>query len=300
MSKKIRVCCFADCCTSREFKHALKLTYDMYDDPHDYIEFVDEHEPYTHVFLMNHVMPNIPSNIPRENVIGMSYEPNALSHRLMHPRVLEFIKDRVSRYFIPQEHPQLTLPQFSVHHTFLATNCMYADNNMHTPKTKFMSFILSEKTWLSAHRYRHDLLDAIMKTNLPIDVYGAGGKRYQGDPRYKGPFAGDDNHTPFDSYKFHIAIENTREEYYISEKYTKPLLNGCIPVYLGCPKIEEIFGERCCIYLSGDLDRDMSMLHDIANNPSKYEIDTSHAFDQLWKGGKLYLPDFLQSLWVSV
>lgn len=298
----LRVCCFIDCFTSQKLKHVLKLTFDLYANPHEHIDFVDENEPYTHVVLFNDVMPNLPTTIPKENVIGISYEPNAyhtMMQRLTHPRFIDYVKRRVSMYFIPDRHPKLTHPQFRAHYTFLTTDCAFAENNMHTPKPNVMSFIVSHKTFLPGHKYRHALLDAIMKTNLPIDIWGQGSLRYAKDPRCKGPFLPEDNHTPYDSYKFHLAIENSREAFYVSEKYTRPLLNGCIPVYLGSPNIQNIFGESCCIQLSGSIEADIAMLTDIVNNPSKYELDTSYAFNQLWKKGKAYLPDFLQAIWLD-
>ena len=35
-------------------------------------------------------------------------------------------------------------------------------------------------------------------------------------------------------YEFSIAIENSKENYYISEKFTDCFINNCVPIYDGC------------------------------------------------------------------
>lgn len=42
-------------------------------------------------------------------------------------------------------------------------------------------------------------------------------------------------------YAFHVAIENTRQDYYFSEKLIDCFLTGAIPVYWGCPSISKFF-----------------------------------------------------------
>lgn len=44
--------------------------------------------------------------------------------------------------------------------------------------------------------------------------------------------------------QFTIAIENTKQENYFSEKLLGPFLALCVPIYIGCPNIKDYFDER--------------------------------------------------------
>ena len=47
-------------------------------------------------------------------------------------------------------------------------------------------------------------------------------------------------------------------------------MTGTIPIYMGCPNIENFFGKDCCIFLKGGLDADIALLEDICKSPEKY------------------------------
>ena len=94
------------------------------------------------------------------------------------------------------------------------------------------------------HKYRHILVQNILKSNLPIDIYGNGCKYYNNinDPRIKGEF---NDTTLFDNYKFHICIENFQTPHYFSEKIMDPLICNSIPIYLGCNNINPPGKDYC-------------------------------------------------------
>lgn len=71
--------------------------------------------------------------------------------------------------------------------------------------------------------------------------------------------------TGLDKYAFSIAMENTREDFYFSEKLIDCLLTETVPIYWGCPGITELFDERGMIIFQTlqDLDTilgDLSMV----------------------------------------
>jgi hypothetical protein len=108
-----------------------------------------------------------------------------------------------------------------------------------------------------------------LKTNLPIDIYGRGCQYYRktNDPRIKGEFT---NLEPYESYDFHICIENVETNHYFSEKIINALLCHTTPVYLGCRNIDQYFPDLF-VPLSSDLSTDMQLLHNIKENPEKYK-----------------------------
>lgn len=100
-------------------------------------------------------------------------------------------------------------------------------------KTKFISFPTSNKfSGLEGYKLRRQIKDYIeSKTfNNMIDTYGTG---------FNKPFIS--KSICLKDYKFSICIENTKYDYYVTEKLLDVILSGCIPIYWGMPSIGEIF-----------------------------------------------------------
>lgn len=55
------------------------------------------------------------------------------------------------------------------------------------------------------------------------------------------PTLGESKLPLFETFQFSIVIENSRQKYYFSEKLLDCLLMKTIPVYYGCPNIDEYF-----------------------------------------------------------
>jgi len=238
-------------------------TVNVYNNKYSFTEGND----YTHVFLMNTPMPNI-QHIPKENVIGLAFEP--IQYLGLTPEFIEYAKKYIGKYFIGdlQNLPKPFVEQYSY---------MWHYNPLsYVPeKKKIMSIVFSTKTHAPGHIYRHHLVQEILKTNLPIDIYGRGCIFYKNcnDNRLKGEFK---EYEPYESYQYHIAIENFQSNRYFSEKIINPLLASTIPIYLGCKNIHDYFPTET-IDLTGILKEDITILHNICNNPSSYltQIDVS-------------------------
>lgn len=102
-------------------------------------------------------------------------------------------------------------------------------NQRNYKKTKNISIISSEKNITTGHKLRHNV---IKEFEYIIDVYGRG-------------------YNPIDykldglkDYRFSIVIENTKKDYYFTEKLIDTFRTGTIPIYYGCPSINEFFDER--------------------------------------------------------
>jgi hypothetical protein len=55
-------------------------------------------------------------------------------------------------------------------------------------------------------------------------------------------------------YKFTLTIENSNENYYVSEKFFDPILTDSIPIYFGCKNIRKLFPENGYILLDNITD----------------------------------------------
>ena len=102
-------------------------------------------------------------------------------------------------------------------------------------KTKLVSMIYSDKTWLFGHRLRH----IIAKTLIPklnydkIDLLGRGTDKPL-ELKSEG----------MNDYMFQIAIENAQRPNYFADKIYDCFVTGVVPIYWGAPNIGEFFDTR--------------------------------------------------------
>jgi hypothetical protein len=219
-------------------------------------------EDYTHVIIINTAMPAIPSHIPKENVIGLAYEP--LIYLNLTQNFVNYAEKNISRYYIGDK---MNLPNtFVEHYGYM----WHVTPLQHIPeKNKKMSIMVSQKMHTFGHKYRHVLVQNILKHELPIDIYGRGCFKYSmfHSPYIRGNF---ENLEPYENYDFHIAIENVQSNHYFSEKIVNPMLCSTTPIYWGCKNIKEYFDDDV-ICLTGDVQKDLELIVDVLRNPEKYK-----------------------------
>lgn len=230
-----------------------------------HVYVVDENdEDYSHVIIWNTAMPKIPKRIPKRNIIGVAFEPPP--YLGLTPEFIEYAMNNIHVYYIGDSRG---LPK------------PFVEGNSYLPymippktipyKSSTISIVLSHKSDLPGHKYRHQLVSYILHHNLPIDIHGSGTLRgrYKSfkSERIKGPF--DNQREPYEEYMFTIAIENVASNHYYSEKVINPLLDGCVPIYLGCKNIQTYFPNKV-VLLNGDIIHDMNLLMLILQKPMKY------------------------------
>lgn len=224
--------------------------------------FVTDNNDYTHAIIINTAMPQLKPDIPKKNVIGIAYEPPQFLN--ISENFVNYAKENISRYYIGKKYD---LPEpFIEGYSYM----WYIQPLKYIPlKNKIMSIMVSEKKISPNHQYRHHIIYNILRTQLPIDIYGRGCIFFKNikDDRIKGNF---NEIEPYENYEFHVAIENYCLPYYFSEKILNPLLCETTPVYLGSPNIEDYFPNNV-IELTGKLEEDMKLLLDICNYPQKYK-----------------------------
>jgi hypothetical protein len=229
------------------------------------IYFTNDND-FTHVIIMNTAMPNIPAHIPKNNVIGLAFEP--FVYLGLTNNFVNYAKQYIGKYFIGDKKnlpdPFVEGISYMWHNTPLKQIPL---------KTKIMSIMVSDKKHLEGHKYRHELVKCILKTQLPIDIYGRGCKYYNfhhlHDSRLKGEF---NELEPYIDYQYHICIENMQSNHYFSEKIMNPLLTNTVPVYHGCFNIDEYFPDMV-IKLSGKVEQDIVLLQEIVEGKHKKTIN---------------------------
>lgn len=98
-------------------------------------------------------------------------------------------------------------------------------------KTKNISCISSNKDYLPGHKKRLQFINHIMnsKVSSMFDMFGNGFQEIGGKI------------DALKEYRFSISIENSYLQNMATEKISDCFLTGTIPIYYGCPNIEEYF-----------------------------------------------------------
>jgi len=248
----MRIKIFSDYCTSEEaMRRILSSCFAQH------LEFVFS-DDYTHAIIFNKAMPIL--NIPKERVIGLAQEP--IPFLGINDEFIRYAQKHIGNYYVSDK-GDLPKP-FLEGNSFLCYDRPIIDNY----KPKLMSIMISQKKYAPGHLYRHHLVQRILQTNLPIDIWGRGCHHYN-DPRVKGTFV---QFEPYIGYQFHIAIENFQTNCYFSEKIIQPLLLGTTPIYLGCKN--NPFQDQT-IHLTGDIEKDIQLLASICHNPVRRPVDSN-------------------------
>jgi hypothetical protein len=173
-------------------------------------------------------------------------------------------------------------------HLFITPKLCWKTRNDPFPKTRKMSLIASEKRFLEGHEFRHQLIEAILQTDLPVDIYGRTTDRYRDSlGRVKGPFTTTE---PWNGYEYAISIENTRNQHYYSEKFTTCLESRTFPIYYGADKIQEWYGDDCCVPLvNTNVNDALDCIMDVLNHPRKVQDEHKNKLYE-----EYYFPEFLR------
>lgn len=122
----------------------------------------------------------------------------------------------------------------------------------HVPlaKTHNLSTVCSSKRQgHTLHRKRYDFTQ-LLKSRLPeLEIYGHGVR----------PLA--DKADALDPFRYHVAIENYIGPHHWTEKLADAFLGACLPVYYGCPNVEDYFPEESFLRLDiDDVDHTAEMI----------------------------------------
>jgi hypothetical protein len=230
--------------------------------PDKEIYITNDDDEYTHALLLNRAMPVLRGDVEKSNVIGMALDPS--EYHQLNDDFIRYTQLYTSKYYIgcimnlPE--PFIEGKVYPWHMTPLTYIPKY--------KSNLVSIVVCQNNQTRGHQYRHSLVEKILDSPLPIDVYGSGCSYYmnRSDDRLKGVF---NSLEPYEEYHFNIVVENIIFPRHYSEKLINPLLCATTPIYLGCSSIDEYF-PNMVISLTGDIRKDMELLYNIIVSPEEY------------------------------
>jgi hypothetical protein len=146
-------------------------------------------------------------------------------------------------------------------------------------KKKKISFITSSINLpIGNYGKRINLLNEILYSDLPIDIYGRGLNIK--DSRYKGFI--ENKFQGLLGYDYSIAIENSCEKNYVSEKFFDCVLCNTMPIYYGAPNIEDVYNKESFIPLGDNTKKWLEKLRSITEEGSKPNIESLNKAKDLY------------------
>lgn len=116
-------------------------------------------------------------------------------------------------------------------------------------KSKNISIIASNKKMTYGHRLRHEIINKFKN----IDVFGRAYNPIQSKL------------VGLKDYRYSIVVENTKVDYYFTEKLIDCFATGTVPIYYGCPSIGDFFDTRGMIIINSILDLD-NIIYNLSEN----------------------------------
>jgi hypothetical protein len=127
-------------------------------------------------------------------------------------------------------------------------------------KNKLVCTINSSKRITEGHRFRHEVISQIED----VDLFG------------NGYFFIDKKIDVLKNYMFCIVIENQKMDYLFTEKIIDCFMTGTIPIYWGCPSINEFFNQEGFFTFDtiDELKKILSEINqDVYENKMKYIVE---------------------------
>ena len=211
------------------------------------------------VVFINEIEKNIAR--PEQKIILFYHEPEAYRHLYqsiiadelvsLHKMVVISQVDNINKlvnsesgFDISDRITHLrTIPHVHFHHMATAKEL----NAIKPSRKKIICSVVSGFNGVPGYEDRRKFLEGLSKSNSHFDIYGRYSKTIYSLPAYRGYAAS--KYQTLSQYRYNLAIENSVEDWYISEKIFDALLCGCMPIYYGSEKIFDLLPNEWFHYL---------------------------------------------------
>lgn len=110
-------------------------------------------------------------------------------------------------------------------------------------KTNNISFVTSSKNQTVGHQLRLDIFEMLKSIDIlnGLRYYAHISSKYSHDKSKEIPSFHQRRNDFFETAKFHIAVENSQQRNYFTEKVIDCFASKTVPIYYGCPNIGDWF-----------------------------------------------------------
>lgn len=140
-------------------------------------------------------------------------------------------------------------------------------------KSKMVCMITSNKNFLSGHALR---IQCIEKFKNKFELFGNGYRKIISKVDV------------LKDFKFQVVIENTKKDFWFTEKLIDCFVTGTVPIYYGCPSVSKFFNDKGIIEFNS-LDKLEEILNNI--NDNEYSKRIPAIIDNSMKAKKYLLAE---------
>jgi len=204
-----------------------------------------------HIFIDSFI-----HNLPRNSIL-IIVEPTAIYRSVFNINIHEYLRLNAHRYAAILTYDDVILSTYSNAVKYVYGTSWITQKEYELPCVK--QFKISSITGLKqlgpGHMLRLDLYKRQKEYSIPHVAFRSG----RGSPPVvdNNPTLGDSKLPLFESFQFSVVIENSRQKNYFTEKLCDCLITKTIPIYYGCPNIDEYFDTRGWIILDTESADDM-------------------------------------------
>lgn len=142
-------------------------------------------------------------------------------------------------------------------------------------KTKRLCAVVTGFNGVPGYKDRQVFLEKLSASNPDFDLYGRYGKVIQRISSYRGFSA--IKHQTIGDYKYSLTIENSNEDWYISEKIFDALMCGCMPIYHGTKRIFDLIPHDWFYYLPDLSDRSVELVNQLIHTDQYKKVSLNRA-----------------------
>lgn len=128
-------------------------------------------------------------------------------------------------------------------------------------KTRLLSIVVSNNTITKGHRDRISFALKLKKYfGNQVDLLGRGFEEYE------------DKWDMIAPYQYTVAIENSVEDHWITEKLTDCFASHTFPFYIGAPNLKEYYNPKSFVHLNiKDFKKSVQIIENILNDKEHYK-----------------------------
>ena len=164
-----------------------------------------------------------------------------------------------------------TIPHVHFHHMATAEEL----NTIKSDRKKLICSVVSGFNGVPGYEGRRIFLEGFPRSTPQLDIYGRYSKAIYSLPAYRGYAAS--KYQTLSQYRYNLAVENSIEDWYISEKIFDALLCGCMPIYYGSEKIFDLLPNEWFHFLPDLSPRSIKLAANLAKTDSYLSVAENRA-----------------------
>jgi len=189
-----------------------------------------------YVILLNRALVDTSVNCPPEHVWAIIQEPPNEVSGWLHYGDPSYARVYTNNEFLQGKHYVVSQPAIP---WYVNRNYDYLVQCCPSEKRRDLSWITSNLTVIRGHRKRMKFLHAL-QDQIRFDLFGYGFNPIE------------DKWDGLAPYRYSLAVENSVNNYYWSEKISDCFLAWTMPIYYGCKRILDYFPEEAMVHIDID------------------------------------------------